>query len=198
MRFFIVVASALALVAGTARAAMVINVGQIPLFPDRAGQSFAVYLVSDALDSTQGLVFNAQLGDGGPDVGGVDITPLVTADAVGPGTLFEFNHNPQFDGSVPPSFVNLGFAAMAGTVSIPVGPSVLAILTFDTTGFGPGYTTTLKLKDTVNGDTAVLSTEGPLTIHNGSITVIPEPSTAALGALGLIGLVAWSWRKRRS
>lgn len=121
MRLFIVFASALALLAGTARGAMVINVGQIPLFPDRAGQSFAVYLVSDALDSTQGLNFNAQLGDGGPILGGVDITPLVTADATGPGTLFEFNHNPPADGSVPPSFENVGFAVMAGYCVHPRG-----------------------------------------------------------------------------
>jgi hypothetical protein len=154
--------------------------------------------VSDALDSTQALSFNAQLGDGGPLIGGVDITPLMTGDATGPGTLFEFNHNPPADGSVPPSFVNIGFLDVSGTVSIPVGTSVLAILTFDTTGFGPGYSTTLKLKDTLNGDTQIPSSEGPLTIHNGSITVIPEPSTVVLSALGLIGLVAWGWHKRRA
>src|SRR4051794_9320928 len=106
MRFSIVVASALALVAATAQADMVITVGQISLLPNQAGQTVNVFLYSDVPDSTQGLEFKAQLGDGGPDLEGVDITPLITVDAVGPGTLFEFNHNPPFDGSVGPSYAS--------------------------------------------------------------------------------------------
>jgi hypothetical protein len=198
MRFFFAVASALALalVSGTAQGNLLIDVGQISLLPNQAGQTVNVFVYSDAPDGTQGLVFNAQLGDGGPAAGGVDITPLITVNAVGPGTLFEFSHNSPFYGNVPPSFAYTSFADAGGDVPIPIGPSLLAVLTFDTTGFGQGYSTTLKLADTLNGDTAIASTEGVLTIHNGSITIVPEPSTVVLAALGFLGLVAWSWRKR--
>jgi len=207
MRNSILVALALALVAGTAQGNLLIEVGQIPLLPNQAGQKVNVFVYSDAPDSTQGLVFNVQLGDGGPLLGGVDVTPLiVTVNAVGPGTLFEFNHNPPFNESFPPSFAWTSFADEAGVVPIPVGPSLLGVLTFDTTGFGPGYSTTLKLGDTANGDTSLAGPPNPggpvlllpLTIHNGLITIVPEPSTVTLAALGLIGFAGWRWRKRRA
>jgi len=178
---------------------LLIDIGQISLLPNQAGQKVNVFLYSDVPDGTQGIAFNAQLGDGGPALGGVDITPSITSiDAVGPGTLFEFNHNPPHFEYFPPSFAWTSFADAGGVVSIPVGPSLLGVLTFDTTGFGPGYSTTLKLGDTLNGDTQVLYAAGLMTINNGSITIVPEPSTVALAALSLIGFAAWSWRKRRA
>ncbi|HTM56212.1 MAG TPA: hypothetical protein VL175_19440 [Pirellulales bacterium] len=133
MRNSILFALALALVAGTAQGDMLIDVGQIPLLPNQAGQKVNVFVNSDVPDSTQGIVFNVQLGDGGPLLGGVDVTPLiVTVNAVGPGTLFEFNHNAPFNESFPPSFAWTSFADAGGVVSIPVGPSLLGVLTFDT------------------------------------------------------------------
>ncbi|HTM56211.1 MAG TPA: PEP-CTERM sorting domain-containing protein [Pirellulales bacterium] len=171
--------------------------------PTRQARLSTFFVYSDAPDTTQGLSFNAQLGDGGPDAGGVDITPLMTGNAIGVGTLFELNHNPQFDGSIPPSFVNLGFAVVSGVVPIPQGVSLLATLTFDTTGFGPGYSTTLKLGDTANGDTEIVDVANgfpfdlPLTIHNGSITIVPEPGGFALAGLGLLGMISLAYRRRK-
>jgi len=157
-----------------------------------------IFVVSDTADSTQGLTFNAQLGDGGPDVGGVDVTILMTGDAVGPGTLFEPNHNAQNDGSAPPSFVNLTFTTQSGTVPIPVGSSLLAVLTFDTTGFNPGDNWDLLLAGTVNGDTQILSAAGALSIENGHVTIVPEPSSIVLGLFAVAGFGAVAIRRRRA
>jgi PEP-CTERM motif/LPXTG cell wall anchor motif len=37
----------------------------------------------------------------------------------------------------------------------------------------------------------------PLTIHNGSITIVPEPGSLALAALGLIGMIVLAYRRRK-
>lgn len=184
--------------ASAAQADMTIIVGANSLQPNQAGQTVPIFVVSDSPDSSQGLSLNAQLGDGGPDLGGVDITPLMTGDAVGPGTLFETNHNPPADGSVPPSFVNIGFAVQAGTVPIPVGATLLATLTFDTTGFGPGPSWPLLLAGTLNGDTQLAATTGALFIENGSITIVPEPSSIVLGLFAVAGFGAVAIRRRRA
>jgi len=197
MKKIVALCMALWLTPAIAEANMTIIVGGPHLLQQNlAGQVVPIFVVSDTPDTTQGLAFNAQLGDGGPDVGGSDVTPLMTGDAIGPGTLFELNHNAQNDGSAPPSFVNLGFTTQSGTVPIPVGASLLAVLTFDTTGFVEGVWP-LLLSGTVNGDTQILGTTGALSIVNGEIFVEPEPSSAVLAGLSLVGLVAWSWRKRR-
>jgi hypothetical protein len=175
--------------------ALTIVVGAHNLQPNLAGQQVGIFLFSDVPDSTTGLSFNAQLGDGGPEVGGVDVTVSMTGDATGPGTLFENNHELQFDGGVPPSFVNVGFNVESGSVPIPIGYSLLAVLTFDTTGFDL-FTWPLLVGGTVNGDTVLLGTEGELLITNGSIQCVPEPGSAVLAGLGFAGLVAWGWRKR--
>jgi hypothetical protein len=118
----------------------------------------------------------------------------MTGNAIGAGTLIE-NHNPQFDGSVPPSFVHLGLTSDG--VPIQQGANLLATLTFDTTGFGPGYSTTLKLVDTVGGNTSILDRGGLLTINNGSITIVPEPGGFALAGLSLLGMISLAYRRRK-
>jgi len=186
--------------ASAAQADMTIVVGSHDLQPNQAGQTVPIFVVSDTADSTQGLAFNAQLGDGGPDVGGSDVTILMTGDAVGPGTLFELNHNAVNDGSVPPSFVSLGFTVQSGSVPIPVGSSLLAVLTFDTTGFNPGDNWDLLLAGTVNGDTQILglNSGGTLTIENGHVTIVPEPSSIVLGLFAVAGFGAVAIRRRRA
>ena len=183
--------------ASAAQADLTIVVGAHDLQPNQAGQTVPIFVTSDIADSTQGLAFNAQLGDGGPDLGGTDVTPLMTGDAVGPGTLFETNHNAPADGSVPPSFVNIGFTVQSGTVPIPVGATLLATLTFDTTGFTAG-TWPLLLSGTANGDTQILQTVGALSIENGSITIVPEPSSIVLGLFAVAGFGAVAIRRRRA
>jgi hypothetical protein len=200
MRNSILFALALALVADTAQGNLLIDVGQISLLPNQAGQKVNVFVYSDVPDSTQGIGFNVQLGDGGPALGGVDITPSITSvDAVGSGTLFEFFHNPPNIENLPPSFANVGFTVGGGPgfVSIPVGPSLLGVVTFDTTGFGPGYSTTLKLGDTLNGETFLASTIGLMTINDGSITIVPEPGGFALAGLSLLGMISLAYRRRK-
>jgi len=183
--------------ASAAQADMTIVVGDHQLLANTAGQTVQVFLVADAPDIAQGLTFNAQLGDGGPDAGGVDVTPLIQGDIV-TGTLFESNHNPVTDTSTPPSVLQLGFATQSGNVNIPVGASLLGTLIFDTTGFGPGYTTTLALGNTLLGPTNLVGSETPLTIIDGNITIVPEPSSIVLSMFAVAGFGAVAIRRRRA
>lgn len=75
MRLFIFVASVLTLAQNAQ--ALTIVVGTHLLRQNLAGQVVPIFVFSDTADSTQGLFFNAQLGDGGPVVGGSDVTPLM-------------------------------------------------------------------------------------------------------------------------
>lgn len=185
--------------ASAAQADLTITVGDHNLLPNTAGQTVQIFVVSDTADSTQGLSFNAQLADGGTGAGGSIDGPIMTGDATGPGTLFETNHNPVSDGSLPPGFVNLGFAVQSGTVPIPVGSSLLATLTFDTTGFTTGtYPLILGGPDAINGDTQIAATTGLLSIVNGSITIVPEPSSIVLGLFAVAGFGAVAIRRRRA
>jgi len=184
--------------ASAAKADMSIVVGDHQLLANTPGQVIQVFLVADAPDIAQGLTYIGQLGDGGPGAGGSDVTPLIEADATSPGMLFEPNHNAPADTSAPPSYAQLGFATQAGNVNIPVGSTLLGTLTIDTTGFGPGYTTTLSMGATQGGDTTLVGSETPLTITNGSITIVPEPSSIVLGMFAVAGFGAVAIRRRRA
>jgi autotransporter-associated beta strand protein len=71
-----------------------------------------------------------------------------------------------------------------------------------TTGFGPG-TYTLVNAETITGLGSNLSGSidglpATLSVSNNDLllTVVPEPSTAALLGAGIVGLIGWVWQKR--
>jgi len=149
-----------------------------------------------------GAVINAQVADGGPVPGGVIVGPGFTGDMLQPGSLFLGNNTGITD--LNPGFVNgnqlvlLQTSTASGVVS-DVGGKLLVTLTFDTTGFGPGIWP-LLFSGTLNGDTGIGATTGVLNlaITNGTIQIIPEPSSIVLGLFAAAGLAAVAVRKNRA
>lgn len=170
------------LLSATASAGVVIDVGIASLIENKPNQTIA--LTVSGGDVVQGLNFNLQVADGGPDEGGSIAGPAITAvDIIGAGTIFADNNTGQNDDSLnsPQLFVTSTTTSM-GTVA---ADGTLAFVTFDTTGFFAGSTFTLLLKDTLNGATDFAGI--PATITNGTlaITAIPEPS-----AMLYVGMIA--------
>jgi len=64
---------------------------------------------------------------------------------------------------------------------------VLLTITVDVTGFSVSETFDLKLDATLGGDTAFENAGTPVTatINNGTITIVPEPATLMLIAVGV-------------
>src|SRR4051794_24651290 len=132
MRNSILVALALALsplVASAQPSNLFIDVGDHLLLPNQPGQTVPIYIFSDhdlpEWERPQGMNFRAQLGDGGPLLGGVDVGPAMTGEIIGQGMLFETNHGSVFDGSVAPLYVDLGTVTAEGSVFLPAGLSLL-------------------------------------------------------------------------
>ncbi|MEM6393736.1 MAG: PEP-CTERM sorting domain-containing protein [Planctomycetota bacterium] len=176
-----------------ATAQPVIEVGNVVLAPDTAGQEVEISVTGGQPVETLNLL--VQIEDGlnvaGPTIQGVD---LIT------GTIFENdNDGGQFDVDTDPQFFSTGvvtpFTIPATTVA---ADGLIATILVDTTGISSGVFD-LKLADTLLGDTDFGFDENFLpiepTIVNGTITVvIPEPGTGAL--LGLV-VVAGLLRRRR-
>ena len=152
-----------------------------------SGQVVDIYVYADGGEQVAGLNLRAQLGDGGPALGGADVTPAMTADIIGPGTIFAPNNVGMFDSSIPPSFVDQFTTTNFGTIALSPGANLLATLTFDTTGFVYGLWP-LLLSGTVDGNTDFFDV--PIDIANGFIFVEPEPSAIVSASLALLGLCA--------
>jgi hypothetical protein len=180
--------------AQAAQAALSITVGTHNLLPNTAGQPIDINITALGGEQMQGVNFRAQLGDGGPNAGGVDITPAMFGDLIGPGTIFETNNNGVNDGSAYPSHLDYGTTTQAGFQVLSPGDNLLITILVDTTGFTTG-TWSLHLTDTATGDTNTAGGED-LLIENGSI-IIPEPSSIVLGLIGLVGLVAYGRRRKK-
>src|SRR5687768_3460768 len=137
--------AAIAGLAGIASAVPVITVGNHELLPNTAGQTIQIHVSGG--DDVDGLNFNAQIGNGGPEVGGTD-GPNLTADIIN-GTIFAGNNTGQQDPGSVPQVAARTTTTGQGTVD---AQGVLATLTIDTTGFFTG-TFDLLLSNTLNEDT---------------------------------------------
>jgi len=176
-------------------------VGSHLLLPNTPGQTIQIFVSGS--DIVQGMNFNAVLGDGGSTLGGVDdVVPALTADII-TGAVFA----PDGPNSVnlnPSGAFGVGLAAWSVTTTSAnsgqgagnrLANGLLATLTVDTTGFGPGYTINLDLNSPNAGPTDFAG--GPtLNITNGSITIVPEPTSVVLGLFAAAGLGAVAIRRR--
>jgi hypothetical protein len=177
-------------------AAPAIAVGNIQLLPDKPNQTVQVFVSGG--DVVQGLNFEIQTGDGGPDSGGTaaGAGPLITNLDLLTGTIFAANNTGQHGGG-PLSLTGktkaqVWEATTTTSATTVAAAGLLANITFDTTGFKTiNQSFPLALKGTNNGDTNFAGV--PINITNGTITIVPEPGAVGLVlAMGIMGL-----RRRR-
>jgi hypothetical protein len=116
--------------------------------------------------------------DGFPAVPGSTLNgPNITAINLTTGTIFSGNNTGGMFTSSDQYWIS---QISTNTGTVPAN-GLIATLTVDTTGFNIGSGPfSLKLSGTPDGDTDFAPI--PVTITNGQLTVIPEPSTWFLGA----------------
>lgn len=144
--------------------------------------------------------------DSGETLSGLDL--YLVMDALGPiitevnlisGTVFEPNNSGQFDFGIPEYLTpgrTPGYTVTTAAGSVPLG--TVALITIDTTGIAAG-TYPLALTSDVLGPSAAYNQGGvPGIFTNGSVTVIPEPSSVVIALFGAAGIGAVAIRRRRA
>jgi hypothetical protein len=194
MRLFMIAATAFVLIGVPVVQAQnlpTIDVGVHLLLPDTPSQLVTIDVGGGV--PVQALDINVQVADGGPVAGGMIVGPGFTADILS-GTIFAHNyvnyvnHNSDLhDGN---QYMWYSLTTDSGTVETN---GLLVTLDFDTTGF-TGGSWPLIMSGTIHGSTNFGSIGA--SIINGSISIVPEPASAALAALGFAGLAAWAWRRK--
>ena len=163
-----------------------IDVGDHVLQADTPGQTITIRVSGS--QPVSGLNLLVQIGDGGPALGGT-AGPQITDVNVATGILGD--GLPYLEAAplkLPHAAASYIAITMSG-VSVPAD-GVLAELTLDTTGFAVG-TWDLKLAGVLTGYPGPHNTDFagiPADIHNGSITIVPEPATLSLLALAVLPL----------
>lgn len=191
-----------------AQADPTVVVGNFNLQPNLAGQTIQLTVSGIAPNTVNGITLAAEIADGGPSFGGT-LGPVFTGidfDA-GPSIWVAPNsagHNPPnifFDSGG--QVVNGDFLTTAGFVLVNGG--IFVTLTIDTTGFNGGV---FPLQLIGNGvSDGIANTTGPTdftgqnfvsSIVDGTITIVPEPSSVVLGLFAMVGLGAVAIRRRRA
>ncbi len=178
-----------------ARAVVNVNVGTINLLPNLPGQSFDLFVTGG--DFVQGVDFKIQLGTGfgtptapgpdGPNITGVDLIAS---------TIFATNNTGQQNQRSDPQYWFQGLTT--DTIGGVAANGRLARITVDTTGFNFG-SFPLLLTGTFDGatDFSELPIDIAANITNGSITIVPEPSTLLLASFGALALAVVRRRRNR-
>ncbi len=191
----------LAAICSQAVADLILNVGNISLLPNTPGQVVSFSLTNSDFTGilVESFEFNLQVADGGPGVGGVIVAPTITTVDLATGTIFSLNNTGTQNNGIAPQMAAYSILTSSNTVSIPVGSSQIASVTFDTTGFSTGVWSLLMSSATINGTTKYVNTQTtgdiiPL-ITDGTLTVIPEPEWCAVVAG--VAFTGFAWVRRR-
>ena len=182
-----------------AKAAVTITVPNQGLLPNMSGQFIDIMIAATAGEGLNSMDFDLvinNLAAGAPPVTALNITSAPT--------LWAANATTLFPGIDPPSSTEI-FQSVANNSAVdsPIGvSSVLARLTVDTTGFGAGGGPWSLELDNPGGaaPTVLQAVGGPVlpTIINGSMFIIPEPSSVVLGVFAAAGLALVAVRRRRA
>ncbi|HNQ89137.1 MAG TPA: hypothetical protein PKM73_11025 [Verrucomicrobiota bacterium] len=186
-------------VAGTAWAAAWVDMPEITVNRNDADPMFVVYMnITEEPVEVMGIAFNLQVEDGGSAAGGAVEGPAIKAVDILTGTVFEGNSNGlSGTGSIVPQVYEEGTITVEGTITLAPGLWKVATVTLDTTGFSSGtYRLTL---DTRNGPTRYTTLEGDYlpALHDGSVTIVPEPAFWGWASGGGLLLLAGVRRIRR-
>ncbi len=202
-----VVSGLVAILLGTPALAATIDVGDHELFENMADQQVQIFVVpGDPVEEVVAMDLLAQIADGGPDLGlpgsHIDGPEFTDVDMM-TGTIWPFPYFP-----IPWILAGrqiLMTAMYDNHVQVIEPDGLLVTLTIDTTGFfadHPNNPWELKLTDTLDIPTTLLDPSNPpraipLTITNGTIRLIPEPSTLLMLA-SLLAAAVLSVRTNRS
>lgn len=196
----------LVLLIGAQSPGATINVGTHTLLPNTAGQTITISIVGT--EAVIGMTSRVQIGDGGVPIppGTAHSGPLITSLDTITGTIFStggFGQTPT-PGNVFPQYREDQTASLAGTAT---ANGLLMTLTVDTTGFFFGddpWDLILSDNNVLSPNNSTFLTDAtsglpiPLTIIDGQIQFIPEPSMLPLwGLVPVLGGVYY-WRRRRS
>jgi hypothetical protein len=147
-------------------------------------------------DLIAGMTFVVQIADGGPgpETQGLIDGPDISSVDIVTGTIFGGNNQgADYPGSYP-QFAQRTIITQADT-SITLGdqPALLATILLDTTGVAPGtYDLLLGGSPLSLGRVEFYDAAGNVvvpTIVNGSVTVVPEPSSLVLSLMAAVALL---------
>jgi hypothetical protein len=173
----------------------VVTLGTYYLDENKPNQTIAIHVSGAAQIS--GMNFNLQIGDGGPAAGGTP-GPVFTGLDLVDNTIFQSDHaDPLNLGSIPQALTWDIVTAADGDYVAADG--LLATVTIDTTGFSRGMTFPISIGNIRNGATNFVYdgvTGVPTALADGTIIIVPEPSTLML--LSAAGLVFFGWAGHRA
>lgn len=189
-----------------AQAVPTVVVGTYNLLPNTAGQTITLLVSGIDPNTVNGIVFAANISNGGPGYGGT-LGPVFTAMDWDSGPSIWVSPNAAGH-NVPNDFIDAGgqlvtsdFLTTSGFVTATGGTFVTLII--NTTGFASG-----SYPFSITSGNAIELTVGPTDFTgqnftssiqgNGTITIVPEPSSVVLGLFAVAGLGAVAIRKRRA
>jgi len=151
-------------------------------------------------DGVQGVDLLVFTGTNGGDLTGnsPDAPTIVSVDVVGAGTIFQPNNTGQNNITVGTNIYQGGTTTGTGTVA---ADGVLAHVTIDITGWAIGvYPLWVSDANPLFGDGLLGSaySQQITSAADGTITIVPEPSSIVLGLFAAAGMAAMVIRRRRS
>jgi MYXO-CTERM domain-containing protein len=203
-------------VASPAMAHLTVTAGNHILLPNTPGQDITIMISSDTNEEISGLDLYLVINGGDSTVDQPGVPRITAENLTGPGTTFSLVASTTFPYGDPWDVVNgtsfgqnTAFGAAPNATSGPNADApvntnnVLAIITVDTTGILFG-SWPLSLTDPfIFGPTLLSKVTGPVdpsgyTLIDGSLNIVPEPSSIVMGLFAAAGLVAVAVRRRRA